>query len=151
VLPGARRSVVIKMSDFPTPGCDVDAGLDTRGLLGSRSVALSRLFFSVNETCALLGNASRASIYRWIAAGRLDARKIDGKTIVMVESIAQFAADLPKANIRPAPPPKSDGDLVLVAESRVPGGTHPEGPHRVPAGTTLAALSDSRRRKHAHR
>jgi helix-turn-helix protein len=95
------------MSDFFAPGGDVDGGLYTQAALESGNTALTRLVFPVNETCGLLGNASRASLYRWIAAGRLDARKIDGKTVITAESIARFAADLPKAEIRPVSPPQN--------------------------------------------
>ncbi len=151
VLPGARRSVVINMSDFPTPGDDVGADLQTRELFGSGSVALPRLFFSVGEACDLLGNASRASLYRWIAAGRLDARKADGKTVLTAESIARFAANLPKADIRPASPPKSEADLAGAAEPRAPRGARPKASLRAPAGTTRAAAGDCRRRKRARR
>jgi hypothetical protein len=139
------------MSDFPVASDDVDVGLQTRGLFGCASVALARLFFSVGETCDLLGDASRASVYRWIAAGRLDARKVDGKTVITAGSISRFAADLPKANIRPASPPKRDGDLVPVDEVRVPRGTRPKKSRHAPARTTPAAATGRRPRKRARR
>ena len=39
---------------------------------------------------------SHATLYRLINAGRLDARKIDGKTVITEQSIRQFIAGLPK-------------------------------------------------------
>ena len=38
-------------------------------------------------------------LYRLINAGRLDARKIDGKTVITAASIQSFLADLPKAKV----------------------------------------------------
>jgi len=62
--------------------------------LGRESV--QRALYSPRETEAILG-ISHATLYRLIDKGRLDARKIDGKTVITDDSIRQFIADLPRA------------------------------------------------------
>ena len=57
--------------------------------------AVARFFFSVRETEAILG-ISHASLYRLIAAGKLDARKLGNKTLITAESIERLASHLPK-------------------------------------------------------
>jgi excisionase family DNA binding protein len=56
----------------------------------------SRLLYSPKETEALLG-ISHATCYRLINAGKLDARKIGGKTAITAGSIERFLAELPRA------------------------------------------------------
>jgi excisionase family DNA binding protein len=56
----------------------------------------SRLLYSPKETEALLG-ISHATCYRLINAGKLDARKIGGKTAITAASIERFLAGLPRA------------------------------------------------------
>jgi hypothetical protein len=56
----------------------------------------TRKFYSVRETEQII-NASHATIYRLIGDGRLDARKLNGKTLISAESIERLAAELPKA------------------------------------------------------
>jgi excisionase family DNA binding protein len=58
--------------------------------------SLRRLLYSPKETEALLG-ISHATCYRLINAGKLDARKIGGKTAITAESIERFLAGLPRA------------------------------------------------------
>lgn len=60
----------------------------------------SRAFFSPKETEAIL-NISHATCYRLIAAGKLDARKLGGKTLITTESIERLVAGLPKAGRAP--------------------------------------------------
>ena len=62
--------------------------------LGRESV--QRALYSPRETEAILG-ISHATLYRLINAGRLDARKIDNKTVITDESIRRFIDALPKA------------------------------------------------------
>jgi len=64
--------------------------------LGHDSV--QRQLYSPRETEAILG-VSHATVYRLIAASRLDARKIDGKTVITSASIQAFLSDLPKAKV----------------------------------------------------
>lgn len=57
-----------------------------------------RQLYSPRETEHLL-SISHATLYRLINAGRLDARKIDGKTVITTASIQSFLAELPKAKV----------------------------------------------------
>jgi excisionase family DNA binding protein len=67
------------------------------GLLAGASLpGLARAFYSPKETEAIL-NISHATCYRLIAAGKLDARKLGGKTLITAESIERLVAELPKA------------------------------------------------------
>ena len=52
---------------------------------------------SPRATEAILG-ISHATLYRLIANGRLDARKIGNKTVITDESIRQLITGLPKAD-----------------------------------------------------
>jgi hypothetical protein len=54
--------------------------------------------YSPRETEHLLG-ISHATLYRLIQRALLDARKIDGKTVITAASIQSFLADLPKAKV----------------------------------------------------
>ena len=56
----------------------------------------TRLLYSPRETEAILG-VSHSSLYRLIAAGRLDARKLGTKTLITTESILRLVAELPGA------------------------------------------------------
>jgi excisionase family DNA binding protein len=58
--------------------------------------ALNRAVYSPREVEELLG-ISHATVYRLISSGRLDARKLGAKTLIMAESIAQLISELPKA------------------------------------------------------
>ena len=54
-----------------------------------------RELYSPRETENILG-VSHATLYRLINAGRIDARKIDNKTVITATSIEAFLASLPK-------------------------------------------------------
>ena len=56
-----------------------------------------RAFYSPREVEVLLG-ISHAKLYRLIDSGRLDARKIDRKTVITVESIRHFIETLPRVS-----------------------------------------------------
>jgi len=56
---------------------------------------LQRELYSAKETEHIL-SISHATLYRLIRAKRLDARKIDGKTVITAPSIKAFLAGLPK-------------------------------------------------------
>jgi len=58
-----------------------------------------RALYSPKETEAIL-NVSHATCYRLIASGRLDARKLGGKTLITAESIERLVTELPKAGRR---------------------------------------------------
>ena len=55
----------------------------------------SHFFYSPAETERMLG-ISHATCYRLIAAGKLDARKLGGKTLITSQSIERLIAELPK-------------------------------------------------------
>jgi hypothetical protein len=55
-----------------------------------------RLLYSAREVEAILG-VSHAFLYRLISSGRIDARKIDNKTVIPASSLKTFIAGLPKA------------------------------------------------------
>ena len=59
---------------------------------------IRRELHSPKETEHIL-SVSHATLYRLINAGRLDARKIAGKTVITAASIQSFLADLPKAKV----------------------------------------------------
>jgi excisionase family DNA binding protein len=63
--------------------------------LGHDDGALGRALYSPKETESIL-SISHATCYRLIAAGRLDARKIGGKTVITRESIERLIAELPR-------------------------------------------------------
>jgi len=67
-------------------------------LAGSTAAAPPRALYSPREAEQILG-ISHATLYRLIAARRLDARKIENKTVITAESIARFLADLPAAPV----------------------------------------------------
>jgi excisionase family DNA binding protein len=70
-------------------------------LLAGAGAAPPRALYSPREVENLL-SVSHATLYRLIAAGRLDARKIAGKTVVTAQSIERFLAALPPAPVRSA-------------------------------------------------
>ena len=64
----------------------------------SDSGNVDRLFFTIREAATQLA-ISRATLYRLINRGELDARRIGRRTLVPVDALHQFAHDLkrPKA------------------------------------------------------
>ena len=61
---------------------------------------LPRELYSPKETEHIL-SVSHATLYRLINAGKLDARKLNGKTVITAASIGQLIAELPPAQLRP--------------------------------------------------
>ncbi len=61
----------------------------------SAPVELQRLLITIREAQKML-SLSRSTIYRCITANDLDARKVGGRTVITAESVARFAATLPK-------------------------------------------------------
>jgi hypothetical protein len=60
------------------------------------------LLLSIPQTSQTIGRCT-ATIYELIGAGVLDARKSDGRTLVTMESIKRYVAELPKAEVAPRP------------------------------------------------
>jgi excisionase family DNA binding protein len=63
--------------------------------LGHNGLLLQRELYSPREAEHIL-SVSHATLYRLINAGRLDAHKIDGKTVITTASIRAFLTSLPK-------------------------------------------------------
>jgi hypothetical protein len=55
----------------------------------------------IDRAAEALG-CGRTKIYELIGAEKLDARKIDGRTVITWESIKECAKALPKADIKPS-------------------------------------------------
>ena len=68
----------------------------------------TQALFRVKETQRILGT-SRASVYRDLAAGRLEAVKIGTATRVTVQSLARRIAELPPAQVGPMMTPQQNG------------------------------------------
>jgi excisionase family DNA binding protein len=69
-------------------------GRDSR--LKSEEPIPLRAAYSPREAKCLLG-VSHSTLYRLIASGRLDARKLLGKTVILATSIETLLASLPKS------------------------------------------------------
>jgi excisionase family DNA binding protein len=67
----------------------------------SRDNLPARALYSPREAERIL-SISHATIYRLISAGKLDARKLGGKTVITAASIERLITELPKAPVRPA-------------------------------------------------
>jgi hypothetical protein len=67
---------------------------------GASASGSARALYSPRQTEQIL-NISHATCYRLIAAGKLDARKLVGKTVITAESIERLIAGLPPVG-RPA-------------------------------------------------
>jgi excisionase family DNA binding protein len=75
---------------------------------------VARFFFSVRETEAIL-SISHAQVYRLIASGKLDARKLGNKTLITGESIEKLATQLPK--LRRPGAASSDAEIAISARA----------------------------------
>jgi excisionase family DNA binding protein len=58
------------------------------------------LLVSIKQACSIIGRGQSA-IYELIGAGKIRAVKSDGRTLIVVESLHQYAASLPPAKIAP--------------------------------------------------
>ena len=56
------------------------------------------LLYPIAEAKRLIGTGT-TRLYELIGAGFLDARKAGGRTLITAESLRQYVASLPKANI----------------------------------------------------
>jgi hypothetical protein len=55
---------------------------------------------SIPQACAMIGRGTQA-LYDLIGSGKIRAVKSDGRTLVVVESLREYAASLPPAKVRP--------------------------------------------------
>jgi len=60
------------------------------------------LLVSIPQTCQLVGRCT-ATIYELLGSGLLEAKKSDNRTLVTMESIKRYVADLPKAKVASRP------------------------------------------------
>jgi len=68
---------------------------------GLSRYTIQRALYSPKEVEKILG-VSHATVYRLLARRKLDARKLDGKTVITAESVVQLITELPPAQVRPA-------------------------------------------------
>lgn len=66
----------------------------------SEAVAVTPLLLPVKQACTVIGRGQSA-LYELIGAGKIRAVKSDGRTLVVVESLRDYAASLPPAKIAP--------------------------------------------------
>jgi len=58
------------------------------------------LLVSIPQTCAIIGRGT-AAIYELIGAGKIKAKKSDGRTLVIYETLVTYMHNLPDAKIAP--------------------------------------------------
>jgi hypothetical protein len=63
-------------------------------------ISLPPILCSIPQASAMIGRGTQA-IYDLIGGGKIRAVKSDGRTLIVVESLHEYAASLPAANIRP--------------------------------------------------
>src|SRR5262245_10436727 len=68
---------------------------------GQQSVVVVHpLLVPVKQACAIIGRGQSA-LYELIGSGKIRAVKSDGRTLIVVESLHEYAASLPPAKVRP--------------------------------------------------
>jgi hypothetical protein len=63
-------------------------------------VVVTPLLLPVKQACTVIGRGQSA-LYQLIGAGKIRAVKSDGRTLVVFESLREYAASLPPARIKP--------------------------------------------------
>jgi hypothetical protein len=63
-------------------------------------VEVMPLLVPVKQACAMIGRGQSA-LYELIGGGKIRAVKSDGRTLIVVESLREYAATLPPAKVRP--------------------------------------------------
>jgi hypothetical protein len=58
------------------------------------------LLVPVKQACAMIGRGQSA-LYELIGGGKIRAVKSDGRTLIVVETLREYAASLPPAKVRP--------------------------------------------------
>jgi hypothetical protein len=61
---------------------------------------------TIPQAAAVIGRGT-SFIYEALGDGRIEVRKSDGRTLVLVESLRAYVASLPVAKIKPTPPRRS--------------------------------------------
>lgn len=57
------------------------------------------LLYTVDAACSVIG-LKKTALYMLISAGRIEARKSGGRTLIPAESLRRYAESLPPADIR---------------------------------------------------
>jgi len=83
----------------------MDAITETEAPKRRRSLrpAVEPLTYSIAGACAAL-NCCKVKIYELIRTGKLDARKLDGKTLITAASLRELVEALPRAEMKEAAP-----------------------------------------------
>jgi hypothetical protein len=68
--------------------------------VGTSKMEIEPLLVTIQHTSQLIDRCN-ATVYGLIGAGRLEAVKSDGRTLVKMDSIKAYVDDLPKATIAP--------------------------------------------------
>lgn len=55
---------------------------------------------TIPQAAAMVGRG-QTWVYNAIAVGQIDAKKSDGRTLVVIESVHRYAAGLPSAKLKP--------------------------------------------------
>jgi hypothetical protein len=63
-------------------------------------VEMTPLLVPVKQACTIIGRGQSA-LYELIGAQKIRAVKSDGRTLVVVESLREYAASLPPAKVAP--------------------------------------------------
>jgi hypothetical protein len=63
-------------------------------------IEMTPLLVPVKQACTIIGRGQSA-LYELIGAGKIRAVKSDGRTLVVVESLREYADKLPAAKIAP--------------------------------------------------
>jgi hypothetical protein len=63
-------------------------------------LSLPPILCSIPQACAMIGRGQSA-LYELIGGGKIRAVKSDGRTLIVVESLREYAASLPAAKVRP--------------------------------------------------
>jgi len=63
-------------------------------------VSLPPILCGIPQAATMIGRGTRF-IYEAIATGKIDAVKSDKRTLVVVKSLYRYAAELPRAKIKP--------------------------------------------------
>jgi hypothetical protein len=58
------------------------------------------ILVSVPHACAYIGRGI-AALYELIGDGKIEAKKSDGRTLIVYQSLIDYARDLPKAVVAP--------------------------------------------------
>ena len=68
---------------------------------GQQSVVIVHpLLVPVKQACAIIGRGQSA-LYDLLGRGEIEAKKSDGRTLIVYESLRKYADRLPKATIAP--------------------------------------------------